>query len=58
VGGIISGDHEAYKYLPRSVEEFDEKINMAELLRKSGFRKIEIFPMTMGIVQTIIATKS
>lgn len=57
VGGIISGDKEAYKYLPRSVEEFDEKINMTELLRNSGFRKIEIYPLTLGIVQTIIATK-
>jgi demethylmenaquinone methyltransferase/2-methoxy-6-polyprenyl-1,4-benzoquinol methylase len=57
VGGIISGDMAAYKYLPRSVEEFDEKINMPELLRNSGFRNIEIYPLTMGIVQTIIATK-
>ncbi len=57
VGGIISGDMKAYKYLPRSVEEFDEKVDMPELLRNSGFRKIEIYPMTMGIVQTIIATK-
>lgn len=57
IGGIISGDTEAYKYLPRSVEEFDERINMPELLRNSGFRKIEIFPLTLGIVQTIIATK-
>ena len=57
VGGIISGDREAYKYLPRSVEEFDEKIIMPELLRNSGFRKIEIYPHTLGIVQTIIATK-
>ncbi len=57
VGGIISGDMKAYKYLPRSVEEFDEKVNMPELLRNSGFRNIEIYPLTMGIVQTIIATK-
>lgn len=57
VGGVISGDKEAYKYLPRSVEEFDEKIDMPELLRNSGFRRIEIYPLTMGIVQTIIATK-
>ncbi len=57
VGGIISGDMAAYKYLPRSVEEFDEKIDMPELLRNSGFRNIEIYPLTMGIVQTIIATK-
>jgi demethylmenaquinone methyltransferase/2-methoxy-6-polyprenyl-1,4-benzoquinol methylase len=57
VGGIISGDMEAYKYLPRSVEEFDEKIDMSEILRNSGFGKIEIYPLTLGIVQTIIATK-
>jgi demethylmenaquinone methyltransferase/2-methoxy-6-polyprenyl-1,4-benzoquinol methylase len=57
VGGIISGDMEAYKYLPRSVEEFDEKIRIPDLLRNSGFRKIEIYPLTMGIVQAIIATK-
>jgi demethylmenaquinone methyltransferase/2-methoxy-6-polyprenyl-1,4-benzoquinol methylase len=57
VGGIISGNREAYNYLPRSVEEFDEKINMPDLLKNSGFRKIEIYPLTLGIVQTIIATK-
>ncbi len=57
VGGIISGDMAAYKYLPRSVEEFDEKINMPELLRKAGFKNIGVYPLTMGIVQTIIATK-
>ena len=54
---MSSGHREAYKFLPRSVEEFDEKINMPELLRNAGFRKIEIYPLTFGIVQTIIATK-
>jgi demethylmenaquinone methyltransferase/2-methoxy-6-polyprenyl-1,4-benzoquinol methylase len=57
VGGIISGDKEAYSYLPRSVEEFDEKINMPELLKNSGFKKIEVSTLTLGIVQVIIATK-
>lgn len=57
VGGLISGNREAYKYLPRSVEEFDEKINMPELLRNAGFRKIEVYSLTFGIVQTIIAAK-
>ncbi len=41
IGGIISGDRKAYEYLPRSVEEFDEKIDMIKLLMNSGFRKIE-----------------
>jgi len=57
IGGIISGDKEAYKYLPNSVEEFDEKINMPELLNNSGFKKIEIYNLTFGITQVIIATR-
>lgn len=57
VGGIISGDREAYKYLPDSVEEFDEKVNMPVLLRNSGFRKITQHNLTLGIVQVIIAEK-
>jgi demethylmenaquinone methyltransferase/2-methoxy-6-polyprenyl-1,4-benzoquinol methylase len=57
IGGIISGNKEAYKYLPRSVEEFDEKINLPELLKNSGFRKIETHILTFGIVQVIIANK-
>ncbi|QQS37102.1 MAG: bifunctional demethylmenaquinone methyltransferase/2-methoxy-6-polyprenyl-1,4-benzoquinol methylase UbiE [Ignavibacteriales bacterium] len=57
VGGIISGDKEAYKYLPDSVEEFDEKIKLPELLSNSGFKKIEKHNLTFGIVQVVIAEK-
>lgn len=57
IGGIISGDRQAYNYLPRSVEEFDEKINLPELLKNSGFQKVDKYNLTLGIVQVIIATK-
>lgn len=57
VGGIISGDKEAYKYLPKSVEEFDEKVNLYEFLKNSGFHKIEKYFLTFGIVQILIAEK-
>jgi demethylmenaquinone methyltransferase / 2-methoxy-6-polyprenyl-1,4-benzoquinol methylase len=57
IGGLISGDREAYKYLPASVEEFDEKIKLPELLNNSGFRKIEIYNLTFGITQVVIAVK-
>ena len=57
IGGIISGDRDAYNYLPKSVEEFDEKINLERLLMNSGFKKVEKFDLTFGIAQTIIATK-
>jgi len=57
VGGIISGDREAYSYLPNSVEEFDEKIVLPELLKKAGFKEIKVHPLTLGIVQVVIAVK-
>jgi demethylmenaquinone methyltransferase/2-methoxy-6-polyprenyl-1,4-benzoquinol methylase len=57
VGGIISGDKEAYEYLPSSVEEFDEKVNLPELLKSVGFESVEQHNLTFGTVQIIIATK-
>ncbi len=57
VGGIISGDREAYSYLPNSVEEFDEKIDVPSLLKNSGFGKVERRNLTFGIVQVVIAEK-
>ncbi len=57
VGGMISGDKEAYEYLPSSVEEFDEKVNLPELLKAAGFNSVERHVLTFGTVQIIIATK-
>lgn len=57
IGGIISKNKAAYEYLPESVEEFDEKINLKQLLLSSGFSNVEIYPLTFGIVNVTIATK-
>jgi demethylmenaquinone methyltransferase/2-methoxy-6-polyprenyl-1,4-benzoquinol methylase len=57
IGGIISGNKKAYQYLPDSVEEFDEKINLPQLLVIAGFKEIKTYSMTLGIVQIVIATK-
>jgi len=57
IGGKISGDKEAYEYLPSSVEEFDEKINLTEMLKMVGFKKVVSKSLTLGIVQVIISTK-
>ncbi|MDT3696402.1 MAG: bifunctional demethylmenaquinone methyltransferase/2-methoxy-6-polyprenyl-1,4-benzoquinol methylase UbiE [Ignavibacterium sp.] len=57
LGGIISGDKAAYTYLPDSVEEFDEKVNLEKLLRNSGFGKIKTYNFTFGTVQAVIAQK-
>lgn len=57
IGGIISGDKEAYSYLSRSIEEFDEKTDIPTLLKSAGFKNIVKHNLTMGIVQVIIAEK-
>ena len=57
LGKMISKDKEAYTYLPESVNEFDEKINLPELLTKAGFSNIQTFSLTFGIVQVVIAEK-
>ncbi len=57
LGGIISGDKAAYTYLPDSVQEFDEKIDLAKLLRNSGFKEIKKYNFTFQTVQVLIAIK-
>jgi len=57
LGGIISGDKAAYTYLPDSVQEFDEKINLEKLLTNSGFKEIKKYNFTFETVQVLIAQK-
>ena len=57
LGGLISGDKAAYTYLPDSVEEFDEKINLKELLTNSGFKEIKKYNFTFQTVQVLVAQK-
>lgn len=57
LGGIISGDKSAYTYLPDSVEEFDEKVNLEKLLTNSGFKEIKKYNFTFGTVQVLIVQK-
>jgi demethylmenaquinone methyltransferase / 2-methoxy-6-polyprenyl-1,4-benzoquinol methylase len=57
IGGIVSKNKTAYKYLPDSVEEFDEKIVLPELLKEVGFKFVKKYTLTFGIVQVVIAEK-
>ena len=49
VGGIISGDREAYAYLPQSVGTFPQGRSFLELMEKVGFVQTKATPLTMGI---------
>jgi len=57
IGGIVSKNKTAYKYLTDSVEEFDEKISLVDLLKEVGFKSIKKYKLTFGIVQVVIAEK-
>jgi demethylmenaquinone methyltransferase / 2-methoxy-6-polyprenyl-1,4-benzoquinol methylase len=57
IGGIVSKNKTAYKYLPDSVEEFDEKISLIDLLKEVGFKSVKKYKLTFGIVQVVIAEK-
>ena len=57
IGGVISKNRDAYNYLPESVEEFDEKIKMKDLLLNAGFINVDSYSLSLGIVQVLIALK-
>jgi demethylmenaquinone methyltransferase / 2-methoxy-6-polyprenyl-1,4-benzoquinol methylase len=57
VGKIISKDKEAYQYLPESVDEFDKKVNLVQMLQQAGFSNVVKYSLTLGIVQIVVAEK-
>ena len=57
IGRIISKDKEAYTYLPESVDEFDRKVDLVSYLKETGFKNVEKYSLTFGIVQIVIAEK-
>ena len=50
VGGAVTGDAEAYRYLVESIRKFPKPAAFAEMMRKAGFRRVSHRPLTGGIV--------
>jgi len=57
IGKLISKDDEAYQYLPESVGEFDEKINLVNIFKECGYNYVTKKSLTFGLVQVTIAQK-
>lgn len=49
IGGIISGNAAAYRYLNSSVEEFPYGQDFADLMKNAGFPTVKIHQKTFGI---------
>lgn len=50
VGGIVSGDREAYSYLPRSVDRFVSPNELARLMGAVGLREVSYRRLGLGTV--------
>jgi demethylmenaquinone methyltransferase/2-methoxy-6-polyprenyl-1,4-benzoquinol methylase len=57
VGGVISGNREAYNYLPNSIGDFVSSEQMVEELQNAGFQILENRSFSMGISSLFIARK-
>lgn len=57
IGGHISGDKKAYKYLPASVLGFPKPKAFMETIKEAGFRNVFAKAYTLGICRLFVAEK-
>lgn len=49
IGGALSGDAAAYRYLNETVETFPHGEGFLDLMRQAGFSSVQAFPQTLGV---------
>ena len=49
--------HDAYEYLPQSVEEFPSGEALAERMRAAGASQVRYYPLTLGVATLYVGTK-
>jgi len=57
IGGLISGNRAAYRYLPASVAHFPNEAELAERMRHAGFRNVSWSSLTFGIAAIHVGTR-
>jgi len=50
MGRAVTGDAESYRYLVESIRRFPRPQVFADMIRKAGFARVSVTPMTGGIV--------
>ncbi|TPW16838.1 MAG: ubiquinone biosynthesis methyltransferase UbiE [bacterium] len=50
IGGLLSGNREAYEYLPDSIRRFPSPEEFSRVAREAGFTKATSEPLALGIV--------
>jgi len=49
IGRTISGNQEAYRYLPASIQDFLDPDELSRLFSDAGLSSVKAFPLTLGI---------
>lgn len=57
IGGMVSGNRNAYEYLPASVLHFPAPDKFIPMLKEAGFGEVEHKALTFGICRMYIAIK-
>jgi demethylmenaquinone methyltransferase / 2-methoxy-6-polyprenyl-1,4-benzoquinol methylase len=57
IGGMISGDATAYRYLPKSVARFYRPEEFVEVIRQVGYEEVRYVLMMMGTVGLHVGVK-
>ncbi|MBQ6199671.1 MAG: bifunctional demethylmenaquinone methyltransferase/2-methoxy-6-polyprenyl-1,4-benzoquinol methylase UbiE [Bacteroidales bacterium] len=57
IGGLVSGNKEAYRYLPASVQTFPAPEKFCTMIKDSGFRSVRFRTLTLGLCRMYIAEK-
>lgn len=57
VGGLISGNRQAYRYLDTSIEAFYRPAEFCRLMEQAGFANVEAIPLTLGVASMYCGSK-
>jgi demethylmenaquinone methyltransferase/2-methoxy-6-polyprenyl-1,4-benzoquinol methylase len=57
VGGLVSGNRDAYEYLPRSVASFPVTEELARRMRAAGFTDVSWQSLSLGIAAIHVGVK-
>jgi demethylmenaquinone methyltransferase / 2-methoxy-6-polyprenyl-1,4-benzoquinol methylase len=58
LGRLISGDGDAYRYLPDSTQLFQQPENLADLMRRLGFANVHYKLFMFGTVAIHVGEKA
>lgn len=57
IGGLVSGNKQAYKYLPVSVLNFPKPDAFLQMMREAGFTRTELKTYTFGLCRLYVGYK-